>query len=205
MSKTHIFCTEGILINPQMSIPFKQFKEITPWLHQAMNLHPKASQQPRLFTRWHCTTTKSPEEAQWHRLYLWILVARLNPAEHGQDEGSCLASTGLRLRDQVLRAAGTAGTAQRWKHHGALGILAHLPLLCIHGPLTSYAPQGRNCFLPNTPLQRFSVMRIWKNCGYSSVTSHFTRLPQCLSTSHSRSGLQRGTSAPQLLPPTQDF
>lgn len=51
--------------------------------------------------------------------------------------------------------------------------------------LTSYAPWGRNYFLPNAPLQRFSIMKIWKeNCGYLSVISHFKRLPQCLSTSH---------------------
>lgn len=94
MTRIHIFCTEGILINPQTSFPFKQFKEMTPWLHQAMNLHLKASQQLRLFTRWHCTAREGSKTAN-PKLYLWILVPRLNPAEHGQDEGSCLASTGL--------------------------------------------------------------------------------------------------------------
>lgn len=85
-----------------------------------INLHLKASQQLRLFTRWHCTTTEHPGTAASHKLYLWILVPRLNPAEHGQDEGSCLASTGLGLCDEVLRAGGTAGTAQRVKHHGGI-------------------------------------------------------------------------------------
>lgn len=60
-----------------------------------MNLHLKAFQQPRLFTRWHCTTREHPETATSPKLYLWILVPRLNPAEHGQDKGSCLASTRL--------------------------------------------------------------------------------------------------------------
>lgn len=44
--------------------------------------------------------------------HLWVLVPRFNTAEHGEDKGSCLASTRLRLCNQVLRAAATHSRVQ---------------------------------------------------------------------------------------------
>lgn len=47
----------------------------------------------------------TPKTATSQKLHLWILVPRFNTTEHGQDKGSRLASTRLRLCDQVLWAA----------------------------------------------------------------------------------------------------
>lgn len=170
LSKIHIFCTEGILIKLQTSIPFRQFKEITPCLHQATNLHMKASSSSGSSldgtARPGWDTPRDSHTAEITCGYLFpgstlLSMASTKAAVLPVPDCDCaMRFCGLGAQRAQLRGWSTTGAPES----------CHIyPCSASTANLTSYALRGRNFFLPNTLLWRFSIMEIWKeSCGYLS-------------------------------------